>query len=163
MKKMICAVLILCMAFSLCACGGSTYGVRELEVLVEQEYSLAFRNDDSTYNYVTAAIETLNAEGTVGDLTGKWFGSSIIDFKKDAKALEKVGMPEPRTFIIGVDINSFPMAYVVDGNYWGFDVQLAMAVCERLGWTLQIQPIEKENTAIRASLTSSGSVIGWPL
>ena len=60
---MICAVLILCMAFSLCACGGSTYGVRELEVLVEQEYSLAFRNDDSTYNYVTAAIETLNAEG----------------------------------------------------------------------------------------------------
>lgn len=55
------------MAFSLCACGGSTYGVRELEVLVEQEYSLAFRNDDSTYNYVTAAIETLNAEGTVGD------------------------------------------------------------------------------------------------
>lgn len=94
MKKLICAVLILCMAFSLCACGGSTYGVRELEVLVEQEYSLAFRNDDSTYNYVTAAIETLNAEGTVGDLTGKWFGSSIIDFKKDAKALEKVGMPE---------------------------------------------------------------------
>ena len=46
-------------------------------------------------------------------------------------------MPEPRTFIIGVDINSFPMAYVVDGNYWGFDVRLAMAVCERLGWTLQ--------------------------
>ena len=149
MKKLICAVLILCMAFSLCACGGSTYG--ELEVLVEQEYSLAFRNDDSTYNYVTAAIETLNAEGTVGDLTGKWFGSSIIDFKKDAKALEKVGMPEPRTFIIGVDINSFPMAYVVDGNYWGFDVQLAMAVCERLGWTLQIQPIEKENVYVELS------------
>ena len=151
MKKMICAVLILCMSFSLCACGGSTYGVRELEVLVEQEYSLAFRNDDSTYNYVTAAIETLNAEGMVGDLTGKWFGSSIIDFKKDAKALEKVGMPEPRTFIIGVDINSFPMAYVVDGNYWGFDVQLAMAVCERLGWTLQIQPIEKENVYVELS------------
>ena len=54
---MICAVLILCMAFSLCACGGSTYGVRELEVLVEQEYSLAFRNDDSTYNYVTGNID----------------------------------------------------------------------------------------------------------
>ena len=100
---------------------------------------------------MTAAIETLNAEGTVGDLTGKWFGSSIIDFKKDAKALEKVGMPEPRTFIIGVDINSFPMAYVVDGNYWGFDVQLAMAVCERLGWTLQIQPIEKENVYVELS------------
>ena len=155
MKKLICAVLILCMAFSLCACGGSTYGVRELEVLVEQEYSLAFRNDDSTYNYVTAAIETLNAEGTVGDLTGKWFGSSIIDFKKDAKALEKVGMPEPRTFIIGVDINSFPMAYVVDGNYWGFDVQLAMAVCERLGWTLQYQSIANRNAYVELS---SGNV-----
>lgn len=148
---MICAVLILCMAFSLCACGGSTYGVRELEVLVEQEYSLAFRNDDSTYNYVTAAIETLNAEGTVGDLTGKWFGSSIIDFKKDAKALEKVGMPEPRTFITAWTSTPSPWPMSWTGNYWGFDVQLAMAVCERLGWTLQIQPIEKENVYVELS------------
>lgn len=44
-----------------------------------------------------------------------------------------------------------PLAYVVDGNYWGFDVQLAMAVCERLGWTLQIQPIEKENVYVELS------------
>ena len=43
------------------------------------------------------------------------------------------------------------LAYVVDGNYWGFDVQLAMAVCERLGWTLQIQPIEKENVYVELS------------
>lgn len=151
MKKTICMLLAICMLFGLCACGSGGYGVRTLEVLVEQEYSLAFRNDDSTYDYVTAAIETLNAEGTVGDLAGRWLGENIINFKKDAKALEKVGMPEARTFIIGVDINSFPMAYSVDGNYWGFDVQLAMAVCERLGWTLQIQPIEKENVYIELS------------
>ena len=71
-----------------------------------------------------------------------------MNFKKTAGALDKLGLPEERTFIIGVDINSFPVAYMSEGNYWGFDVELAQAVCDKLGWTLQIQPIEKENVYI---------------
>ena len=43
------------------------------------------------------------------------------------------------------------MAYISNDSYWGFDVELAMAVCERLGWTLKMQPIEKENVYIELS------------
>ena len=148
MKKFVCILLVLGICLSCSACGGSSYGVKTVLTLVEQEYSLAFRNDDDLYFYVTAAIEQLSYEGAVEELTRKWFGDNIVKFNKKAGALDELGTPEPQTFIIGVDINSFPVAYMSGGNYWGFDVELAQAVCDRLGWTLQVQPIEKENVYI---------------
>ena len=154
MKKAICILLALCVALSLAACGrgGSAYGVRTIETLVEQEYSLAFRNDDPTADFVIAALEVLSAEGKVDELSVKWFGSRLIDFDRNAKALEEVTEENfPREFIIGVDINSFPMAYVSNESYWGYDVELAIAVAELLGWDLRIQAIEKEDVYIELS------------
>ena len=151
MKKIVALLLVLCMALSMCACGSSSYGVKTVMTLVEQEYSLAFRNGDSTYDYVKAALETMAAEGTIDALTAKWFGDRIVNFDKNPDALAAKGMPEPRVFIIGVDINSFPMAYIANGDYWGYDVELATAMCERLGWTLKIQQIEKEDVYVELS------------
>lgn len=151
MKKTICILLIICVCLGCTACGGSSYGVKTVQTLVEQDYSLAFRTNDPTALYVSAAIEELAYEGKVDELAAKWFGDRIIDFDKTANALEKVGMPAPQDFIIGIDINSFPMAYSSNGEYWGYDVELAIAVCEKLGWNLKMQPIEKENVYIELS------------
>lgn len=151
MKKLVCILLALCMCVPLCACGGGGYGVKVVQTLVEQDYSLAFRNDDPTYFYVKAAIETLNAEGRVKELAFKWLGGDEIDFDANPTALEELGMPEPQIFVIGADINSFPMSYLSSGTFWGFDIELAYAVCDKLGWELQIQQIEKENVYIELS------------
>lgn len=149
MKKIICLVMAVVLCMGMCACGRkASYGVTDIVTLVEQDYSIAFRNDDDIYYYVTGAIEELNAEGKVNELARKWFGTDIINLGKKANALDQYGMPEERTFIIGVDINSFPMAYVSNGSYWGFDVELALAVCDKLGWRLHVQPIEKENVYV---------------
>lgn len=152
-KRIICILLALSLALSVSACGSSgvSYGVKTIQTLVEQDYSLAFRNDDPIYFYVTAAIETLAAEGKVDELQSKWFGDRIITFEKNAEALSQLTPPAVQDFTIGVDVNSFPMAYISNDTYWGFDVELAMAVCERLGWTLKMQPIEKENVYIELS------------
>ena len=150
MKKALCIILILCLCLSCAACGGG-YGVQVVQTLVEQDYSLAFRTGDPLALYVMAAIEVLSFEGKVNELAIKWFGDRAVSFSSTANALDRTGMPEPQDFIIGVDINSFPMAYVANGDYWGFDVELALAVCERLGWTLKIQSIEKENVYIELS------------
>lgn len=151
-KKLLCILIILCMCLGLCACGSDIgYGVKPVMTLVEQEYSIAFRNDDPLYFYVTGAIESLAAEGYVDQLTAKWFGQQIIDFRKTPGALEQYAVPPQQMLIIGVDENSFPLAYSANGSFWGFDVELAIAVCERLGWGLQIQPIEKENVYIELS------------
>lgn len=151
MKKLVCIILILCLCASLCACGGGGYGVKVVQTLVEQDYSLAFRNDDPIYYYVKAAIETLNAEGKVRELAYKWLGDDLIKFDSNPNALTELGMPEPQVFVIGADINSFPMSYITNGTFWGFDIELAYAVCEKLGWELQIQQIEKENVYIELS------------
>ncbi len=151
MKKLVSLFLALSMLLGLAGCGGSSYGVKSVQTLVEQEYSMAFRPGDTTYTYVAAAVQTLAYEGRVDELAVKWLGERIIDFEKDPELLQSIGMPEPRTLLIGVDINSFPMAYLSNGEYWGFDVELALAVCEKLGWTAQFQTIEKENVYIELS------------
>lgn len=155
MKKTICILLALCLALPLCACGGNSYGVKTIQTLVEQEYSLAFRSGDTVATYVAATIEQLAYEGKVDELTVKWFGERIIDFDRNGEALANLPPVEAREFIIGIDMNSFPMAYLSNGEYWGFDIELAYAVCDRLGWTLKIQPIEKENVYIELA---SGNV-----
>ena len=107
MKKLICILLILCMALSLCACGKFRYGVNAVEVLVEQDYYLAFRNNDPLYFYVTAALSVLAAEGRVDQLAAKWLGSAALNYSKQADALEKLVPPEPQNLIIGLDLDSF--------------------------------------------------------
>ena len=163
MKKMICLLLALTLCVGLCCglsgCGSSGYGVKTIVTLVEQDYSLAFRTDDLQYYYVVAALEQLNYNGRVKELTMKWFGEDITTFGKSADALERIGMPEPKTFIIGVDINSFPLAYISNGLYWGFDIELASSVCELLGWELAIHTIEKEDVAVE--LASGNIDCAW--
>lgn len=126
-------------------CGQSVgYGVKSIQTLKEQEYSLAFRNNDPTIYYVVAAIKVLAAEGKVDELATKWLGGRVINFEKDATALDNLAVPKDKTFIIGVDVNSFPFVYSSNGTLWGFDIELAIATTELLGWTLKEQVIEKE-------------------
>lgn len=145
-RKLLSIVLVIACCLSLCGCGASTYGVKNEKVLVSQDYSLAFRENDPIIYYVVAAIKVLAAEGRVGELANKWLGSpTAVDFEKDASALDDLAVPQGRTFTIGVDINSFPMVYISNGTYWGFDIEMAIAVADKLGWVLREQTIEKEN------------------
>ena len=53
-----CLILLLCLSVLLSGCGSSMgYGVKAIETLVEQEYSMAFRNDDPTAYYIIGAIQ----------------------------------------------------------------------------------------------------------
>ena len=44
-----------------------------------------------------------------------------------------------RTFVMGIDPEYPPFSYLGDdGNYTGFDVEICQAVCDHLGWDLEI-------------------------
>ena len=50
---------------------------------------------------------------------------------------------EGRTFTLGFDASFPPYGYQDDnGDYVGFDLDLAQEVCTRRGWTLKLQPID---------------------
>lgn len=151
-KKALILFLSVCLCVSLSGCGqNSGYGVKIVQTLVEQEYSIAFRNDDPIAYYVIGAIQALDQEGKLSELSLKWFGQRIISFPRTDIRLDNMPESGYREFIIGLDINSFPLAYSANGEYWGFDVEFAVAVAQKLGWHIKMQPIEKENVYIELS------------
>ena len=158
-KRIICLSLALAMIFGLCACGGSgKYKV--VKSLGTQEHSIGFRNGDSTYHYIDKALRELSYEGVIDDLSTQWFGSSrTVDFPSKKDALDELGYIEERTFIIGVDLESAPLSFQKDGEYVGFDIDLAKKVCEKLGWVLKIQPIHSEDAYVE--LNSGNIDCAW--
>ena len=56
-----------------------------------------------------------------------------------APAAEEAAAPERTSFIMGIDPEYPPFSYLGDdGNYTGFDVEICQAVCDYLGWELEI-------------------------
>ena len=46
------------------------------------------------------------------------------------------------TFIMGIDAEYPPFSYMDDsGDYSGFDVEVCQAVCDKLGWKLEVFPV----------------------
>ncbi len=158
-KRLVCILLAAALAFAMCACGSSGK-YKAVKSLGRQYYSIGFRNGDSTYHYIDRALRTLAYEGTIDDISLKWFGSAgAVDFPSKENALDDLGYIEPRTFIIGVDLDSAPLAFQSGEEYIGFDIELAQAVCERLGWVLKIQPIHSEDAYVE--LNSGNIDCAW--
>ena len=70
-------------------------------------------------------------------------GSTTTDSNTDTTpATEKA--EEVKTFTVGFDAEFPPYGYKDEttGEYTGFDLELAQAVCDSLGWTLNKQPID---------------------
>ena len=148
LKRMIALILALCMVSTLCACGKTGGAYTMVETLSEGQYAIGFRNGVIVADYVEAALKVLSANGKVGELEVRWFNdTNITDFGKDTNALAKLGEIPQRTLIMGLDPDNFPMSYVSNGVYMGFDVELCRAVCDLLGWELKFCEVEDETKA----------------
>lgn len=63
---------------------------------------------------------------------------------------------EPFTLIVGFDQSYPPYGFVGDdGEFTGFDLDLAQAVCDKNGWNLQLEPIDWDS---KDALLGSGSI-----
>lgn len=152
-------LLALCLMLSLSGCGKVVGRYRVLDTLMTQEFSIGYRESDYVRYYVDAALQTLAADGTVSTLAYKWFGEDNTSFSKNINALEQVGQAAPRTLLVGVDADAFPMSYLDGDSYSGFDVELAREVCSRLGWTAKFISIKAENAYVELS---SGNIdVAW--
>ena len=149
MKKLA-KLLALGMALALClglfsACGQQEDELKIMEggSLAPEEYGIGFRKEDvELRDTVNAALQVLAAEGTLAEISTEWFGSDITTIEADASALDNIN-PEAREFILGLDDSFPPMGYRNEQNeIVGFDIDVANAVCEKLGWTLVVQPID---------------------
>lgn len=154
-KRIAALLLALALCFSCTACSKTVGSYRVVKTLGTVQFRIGFRDGDQAAVYVNAALKVLAADGTIHSLALKWFGTDDTTFDSDSGALDALGNIPQRTFIMGLSEERFPMSYADGDGYSGFDVELAQAVCARLGWTLQYQPISNQNAYVELS---SGNV-----
>lgn len=108
--------------------------------------------------YVLAAAMMVSAF-TAGCGTDQEAKSTGESDSKTAKT-EFVEKEEGDTFTVGFDQDFPPMGFVGDdGEYTGFDLELAAEVCDRMGWEFVPKPIAWETK--EAELKSGGIDCIW--
>ena len=118
-KRLFSLALASVMALSLAGCGGSKEAATEAETKAETEQTAA---DTSAKAEDTTAQEETKAESEA--------------------ASEAVSESAGGTLIVGFDQDFPPMGFMGDnGEYTGFDLELAKEVAERLGLEYAAQPI----------------------
>ena len=97
----------------------------------------------------TQDTETQVQEDTAADTAQEDAGQSEAD-------TTEADTTEGRTFTVGFDAEFPPYGYMDEnGEYTGFDLELAAEVCNRNGWTLVKQPIDWDAKDMELS---SGSI-----
>ncbi|MBP5272995.1 MAG: transporter substrate-binding domain-containing protein [Clostridia bacterium] len=154
MKKLLAVVLAAMMVLVLAACGsnsGSAEYVFLEEEMGTESYAIGFRQgDEELANTVSGAVMALVKDGTYAKIGEKY--PDIKDYlcltEKDvdeSKIPAKGSGDANYTFKHGFDLDYPPYSYLKDdGSVGGFDVELAKAVCEYMGWKYEAVPFNWE-------------------
>ena len=154
-KRITAMLLCLCMLLPLFACGKQVGAYKIVRTLKEESYCIGYRVGDQVALYVDAALRTLAADGTVHNLATQWLGSDTTAMKADENALKDMGKIPRRTLIVGVSESCFPLSYFDGESFAGFDIELAKAVCKKLGWRVKFQAVARSDIYVQLS---SGNV-----
>jgi ABC-type amino acid transport substrate-binding protein len=167
MKKMFALLCAAVMTASLAACGSAsapaaassaaasasgasavTFTMLSEPVSTEQ-YGIAFKKGNTALaNTVKGVLDEMYADGTFATITEKWELSDMSCYDTAAVSTpdgaEEIPEDTGRTSMtLGFDAEYPPYGYKDEsGSYVGYDIDLAQEVCNRLGWTLNLQPID---------------------
>ncbi|MCM1507791.1 MAG: transporter substrate-binding domain-containing protein [Ruminococcus flavefaciens] len=112
----------------------------------EEEYAIAYKKGDTELGQqLDDAITQLKRDGTIASISKHWIGSN-----PDKKSYEpKSDIERTGTLVMATSAGFPPYEEEVDGKIVGFDVDMAMAICDELGMELKIQ-----NMAFNSIITS---------
>ena len=111
--------------------------------LSSEEYGIGFKKGNTELrDKVQATLLDMLADGTFDEIAKKWGLEESICLTADDEVQEETAADD-NTFVVGFDAEFPPYGYKNDdGEYVGFDLDLAQEVCDRNGWILKKQPIE---------------------
>ncbi|MPM71040.1 Membrane-bound lytic murein transglycosylase F [bioreactor metagenome] len=159
-------MLILAAAMLTCvlsACGDNSQKFVILdENFGEEEYAIGFRKGENALaEKVQEILDGLYTDGTAKNIAVKWFGSDVILKGNDFASKGEANSPDDSltyitgkgTFVLGFDKEYPPMGFVDDktGEYTGFDIDLAKALCAKWGVELKLQPVDWETKELELS------------
>ncbi len=151
------------MLLALAGCG-STGGLRIIDTYESDGgYVMAFRKDDRLCEVITAVMHELSANGTLRTASLTWFGDDRIAMHAEQGAMDEYrDSVETRTLIVGVNTDNMPLSYVENGEYRGFDVDVANYVCGYLGWSMVVRPIGADDIGVQLASGNIDCAMGVP-
>ncbi len=132
---------------------GDTFRMLDEKVSTEQ-YGIGFKlGNTELRDKVQQTLYEMKSDGKFDEIAKKWgLQDSVVLKAPDKKAEDESG----KKFVVGFDAEFPPYGYKNDqGEYVGFDLDLAQEVCTRRGWTLIKQPIVWDT---KDSELNSGSI-----
>ena len=110
--------------------------------LSSEEYGIGFKKGNTELrDKVQATLLDMLADGTFDEIAEKWGLEGSICLTADDEVQEETAADD-NTFIVGFDAEFPPYGYKNDdGEYVGFDLDVAQKVCDNLGWELVKKPI----------------------
>ena len=110
---------------------------------------------------LAGSLATVLGLGLVGCGGGAGKGSAA----GSAAAKDVKGAAESKKLVVGFDKSYPPYGFVGDdGEYTGFDLDLAKAVADKQGWEVKYEAIDwdaKDTLLTRAPSTASGMALPW--
>lgn len=156
-KKRLALACAAVMTLSLAACGSaggsgdesSAKFVMLEEPISTEQYGIAFKKGNTALaNTIKATLDEMYEDGTFAEITAKWELTDMSCYEESTvitpEGVEEIPEDTSRTTLtVGFDASYPPYGYKDEsGEYVGYDLELAKEVCDRLGWTLNLQPID---------------------
>ena len=137
--------------------------ILEEEFAVE-EYAIAIKKGNTELTTaINGALAELKADGTLDEITAYWIGTGSEE--SDAEEVKKHGYISPEgieypngTLVMATNAEFPPYESIADGEVVGFDVDMMRAVCDKLGYQLEIENIDFDS--IIASVNSGKADVG---
>lgn len=109
------------------------------EVVRAESYAFAFaKTQPALRDQFSQAIGEMQADGTLAALETKWFeGAESEQVLPDIELTAENGVLE-----MAVSTGIVPFALVKDGRVVGYDIEIAMRICQKLGYGLEISGID---------------------
>ncbi len=105
----------------------------------KQVYALAMANENQELcDAFSGIIREMKEDGTLQALEQKWFDGSAAD-----QVLPNIALtPTNGTLRVGVNTNLPPFCFVKDGQIVGYDVEIIIRICEKLGYDVQVTDVD---------------------
>ncbi len=108
------------------------------EFLKEDSYAYLFdKNNGQMAEEFSAVLREFKEDGTVDEADKRWFGTD-----ESVKVLPDVKLTGEKGKIrLAVEATTMPFTYRKDEGYVGYDIDLVMRMCERLGYDVEVIPM----------------------
>ncbi len=127
------------------------------EQVSSEQYGIGFKKgNEALKDKVEKALFEMVADGTFDQIATEWGLSDCTCLAEYMAETPASDLLEENKFVVGFDASFPPYGYKDEnGEYIGFDLDLAAEVCERNGWTLVKQPIDWDSKDMELN---SGSI-----